>query len=754
MGKLILNGIEYSGGGGGGGGSSTLPVEQIEANGTYSIPFLKELSNDVDDDALYYGSVGTLTKTLSGNTLTIDGDMNVGNIETNRIDASDLTVTGYTYFEGNTLFGDDSGYYVYISSDGNMEVSLNLEVGGSIEVGGDLTLDAANSFQIGGITIEDNDITLSDDYWDSDDTYTSLKEAIDAALSGGGGGGDYENLGDLDSAIGNNVFSVDPVTGDTTIGSNMHNISIYNGEISRSSGYWTYGIDGNYSLRDELQSIVDYSLNIFNTTYGKGSLSRVISSYPLRRPMDNGDYVLTGTYKRPYGGWVNIDEDIVWNGTPISIIVDNATIQITSTTISASELSGDIDYLLQRTNGKFNDSVSVNQVQSSGTKIATITVNDTDTDLYAPAPGSVNHTEVSTGTYEVLLSNSSTGDVKKNEGLEYRVNDSTYGTLLKLESPHTSNADPWITVMKSYAANTYFDAVSIYKDDIVIEGNTQEQGFRYLTWDGVNTSLRTSLSTMILSGTTDPTSSIGREGSTYYKISNGTIVGIWIKFNGVWMPYVPPTPTPTPTSEWLYDWDFTDSLVDSVQGETAVINTTKATQSSSGVVFTDGGDDYDSNWVVKMPVDLLTPNKHVEIDFGNCDFFYQDFGSTIYVLWWSDDYSTPTDTGLSFSSDGYEMYAYMDQNPDSEGYQVAQEPYQNFLANSTLKIVTSMSQNNHLQWTVSQIVNDVETELFTTSDTTFWEWDDPVGSDAAWVVSGNENSLVTVTGLRIKNVTT
>ena len=44
-------------------------------------------------------------------------------------------------------------------------------------------------------------------------------------------------------------------------------------------------------------------------------------------------------------------------------------------------------YKLEKTEGGGGSSVSVTQIQSTGTKIATITVDDTPTDLYAPTGG-------------------------------------------------------------------------------------------------------------------------------------------------------------------------------------------------------------------------------------------------------------------------------------------------------------------------------------------------------------------------------
>ena len=48
------------------------------------------------------------------------------------------------------------------------------------------------------------------------------------------------------------------------------------------------------------------------------------------------------------------------------------------------ELAGSIEQLTRRVSGMKSTEVDVTQVQESGTKIATVTVNDEDTDIYAP----------------------------------------------------------------------------------------------------------------------------------------------------------------------------------------------------------------------------------------------------------------------------------------------------------------------------------------------------------------------------------
>lgn len=400
-----------------------------------------------------------------------------------------------------------------------------------------------------------------------------------------------------------------------------------------------------------------------------------------------------------------------------------------------------------------NDLTDVTTSSPSNNQVLTYNSTTSKWENKTPTAGTINHTEVSSGSYEIALSNSSSGDIKKTADLEIRVNDNTYGTMLKLHSPHTTDSEPWIVVMKSHAANTYYDAVSIYQNDITIEGDSEEYGSGYLTWDGVNHSLRTALSTISLTGTTDPSGNIGREGSVYYKTSGGNVVGIFFKVNGVWIPYVPTSPTPP--SEWLYNWDFTQSLVDSVQSATIEMKQAQDIQrTSNGIECTNTGND----WIIKLPVDLLSPNKQVEIDFAENSEWDYNFMNWI-VKYRSDDYSTPDDTGVYvYTDETNEVIASCHYHLEQAGNDTS-PLYQNFFTNSTLKIVTRMSDTSPsvLVWDIykdNTLLLSTPTSISELDNYYFWQFDDgeyPC-NDPYWCVSGEYASNVIISGLRIKNV--
>ena len=185
--------------------------------------------------------------------------------------------------------------------------------------------------------------------------------------------------------------------------------------------------------------------------------------------------------------------------------------------------------------GDYSESVSVTQIQSTGTKIATISVNDVDTDLYAPSGGSSTDTKVTqiptddtVADYELLFSKTAdntehTEEVRKTQFLKY--NPSTrnlsikghyypnpkgaslsvrytheYGenyigvtaqpayTMLHLTNHHPVLPDsPIISLTRTYTEQrSTLDQIYITTTDIDLSGTNN-------TWDGTNTSLKSAI---------------------------------------------------------------------------------------------------------------------------------------------------------------------------------------------------------------------------------------------------------------------
>lgn len=232
----------------------------------------------------------------------------------------------------------------------------------------------------------------------------------------------------------------------------------------------------------------------------------------------------------------------------------------------------------------------------------------------------------------------------------------------------------------------------------------------------------------------------------------------YVTSNGVWIKEIfgikyPSTPTP---SEWTYNWDFTQSLVDSVQGETIVTGSDVSTANGLSYTYEDSGvvDDY----LCKIPVDFLSPNKQIEIDFGTCDWDPYATYNPVYIGWFSPQSTAPVFSGISYNTDDGGVCAGVTETNLYDTISSSVSP--NVFSNSTMRIVTSMSANNNLQWSIYKVVNGETTLIGTTNDSDVLTYDTdyyhPTASDF-WAISvcgnGSTDYPLVVTGLRIKDIT-
>lgn len=140
---------------------------------------------------------------------------------------------------------------------------------------------------------------------------------------------------------------------------------------------------------------------------------------------------------------------------------------------------------------------------------------------------------------------------------------------------------------------------------------------------------------------------------------------------------VPPTP-PTPTENLIYNWDLTNSLVDTVQGATLVTDGSISANGLSAGYFT-------------FPITLLEPGYSVEIDFGTTSFTYTDVLDFIMVN---------TVDSIGFISDspvtGNPWGFMCEQNVT----QIIQNGTLDMFDNATFRLEITETENNNLIWTV------------------------------------------------------
>lgn len=132
-----------------------------------------------------------------------------------------------------------------------------------------------------------------------------------------------------------------------------------------------------------------------------------------------------------------------------------------------------------------------------------------------------------------------------------------------------------------------------------------------------------------------------RDGDTVVSTVTGFMM-VAESVRNVDLPPVPPTPPeppepPTPTV--THQWDFRVSMTDSIGGQTLIIGDFPPDPESQewvqtavervdgvGLVVSEiasGG----SLPIVRIPTNLLEPGHMVEIEFGECEMIYSDYGS-------------------------------------------------------------------------------------------------------------------------------
>lgn len=154
-----------------------------------------------------------------------------------------------------------------------------------------------------------------------------------------------------------------------------------------------------------------------------------------------------------------------------------------------------------------------------------------------PAIDNVTQTDTSTDAdYRVLLSNSAnstteTAGVGKSNGLLY--NPSAKQLIVRNPnfSTYMTMTEPNIGIYQKSNPNGYWGGMRITARDITLEGKISDGSNINQTWDGVNTSLKSAISSLrtdmdstTLSGTSEPASSDGRENSLYVKYNTDEVI--------------------------------------------------------------------------------------------------------------------------------------------------------------------------------------------------------------------------------------
>lgn len=183
----------------------------------------------------------------------------------------------------------------------------------------------------------------------------------------------------------------------------------------------------------------------------------------------------------------------------------------------------------------------------------------------AEVPAIDNVTQTNTtadAEHRVLLSNSAnstteTAGVGKSNGLLY--NPSAKQLIVRNPnfSTYTTMAEPNIGIFQKSNPNGYWGGMRITARDIRLEGKVSDTSSVNQTWDGANTSLKSAISSVVLSGTSEPTSSDGRENSLYVKYKGGEVI-------------IPTTElaSGSPAVEWdeLLNYNSIRVVIDSING--------------------------------------------------------------------------------------------------------------------------------------------------------------------------------------------
>ena len=235
------------------------------------------------------------------------------------------------------------------------------------------------------------------------------------------------------------------------------------------------------------------------------------------------------------------------------------------------------------------------------------------------------------------------------------------------------------------------DSLDVLKDDLVVTAYYDDSTSEVVT--------TYTLSGTLIEGTSTITVSYGGKTDTF-------------------------TVTVSSSTVYLYNWDFTQSLTDSVQGITATLGG-NATQDSTGLHITA------ANGYVDLGK-ILAENQAYEIDIASMDTSAWTSGHGRLFIWYKSNGS-----GFIYRSDGY--WTIYNGTWSSPATQIADKSY---FANSTLKIVVGSGSSRP----ITIYKDGVEVLAFTVSN------QNPVSSEnVACLGGGGSNAAfsMTITGLRV-----
>ena len=213
------------------------------------------------------------------------------------------------------------------------------------------------------------------------------------------------------------------------------------------------------------------------------------------------------------------------------------------------------------------------------------------------------------------------------------------------------------------------------------------------------------------------------------------------------------------SSSYLYDWDFTQSLVDA-NGEDALFYT-DIEDPTSGTTTPDTGEweamrgiKVLNNSALAIPVDLLskTHSYAVEIDFNTFSLGMSSWTTGFLMNIASSAWSNSITSGLCSDFQGDFIVSTYDSNGDFHTSETSTIT-QHYFENSTMKIVNRLTTNNNVVWdfykddvlifTTDEYQSDGETPVF---------WDNSV-LQSPFAISGKSGEFSGyITGMRISLV--
>ena len=170
-------------------------------------------------------------------------------------------------------------------------------------------------------------------------------------------------------------------------------------------------------------------------------------------------------------------------------------------------------------------------------------------------------------------------------------------------------------------------------------------------------------------------------------------------------PPTPPEPPEPPTPTVTHQWDFRVSMTDSIGGQTLIIGDFPPDPGSQEWIQTavervDGVglvvseiDSGGSLPIVRIPTNLLEPGHMVEIEFGECEMVYSDYGS-YYIGTYCDHEWAPGISDVLDVHMGTDEPIYVScgsYNSTTYDRTVSSARDENYFSNSTLKIVSITS---------------------------------------------------------------